>query len=242
MGAPVLVPAAIGAVGSTAMGGSPIKGALLGGGLGYGLGQFGSSGLLSGLKGVSTTPVSLGTGGYASGIGGQIIPEAIVNAAPLTSATSTIPFGSQEFISPYTREGIVNFADGTTSTFAPDYLSAGVNYGMNAPNFNPVLGKSADFTGGGYNPSFFGRIGDMLGNPMSGLSTSDKLGLGLKGFDMLNQPQQMIQPPPPPPPIKQAAPNVLPNQPNTAGMVNLQTVIAQNPELVRLYPNLFGGR
>ena len=38
MGAPVLIGAGVGALGSTLMGGSPFKGALLGGGLGAGYG------------------------------------------------------------------------------------------------------------------------------------------------------------------------------------------------------------
>ena len=232
---PITIGAGIGALGSAVQGKSPFTGALLGGGLG-GLGSagglFGSgSGLLSGLKGVATTPVSLGTGGYASGIGGQIIPEVIASAAPIASTASTLPFGSTEFISPYTKEGIVNFADGTTSTLAPDYLSAGVNYGANAPNFTPVLGKSADYVAGGYGGGgLFGNISDMFG----GLSTSDKLGLGLKGFDLMNQPQQMIQPVPVTPitrgnpeavsaPLFNVAPNVGMQQGNDIGMPNLFT-------------------
>lgn len=244
---PITIGAGIGALGSAVQGKSPFTGALLGGGLG-GLGSagglFGSgSGLLSGLKGVATTPVSLGTGGYASGIGGQIIPEVIASAAPIASTASTLPFGSTEFISPYTKEGIVNFADGTTSTLAPDYLSAGVNYGANAPNFTPVLGKSADYVAGGYGGGgLFGNISDMFG----GLSTSDKLGLGLKGFDLMNQPQQMIQPVPVTPitrgnpeavsaPLFNVAPNVGMQEGNDIGMPNLKTTIPlTDEEILRL--------
>lgn len=244
---PITIGAGIGALGSAVQGKSPFTGALLGGGLG-GLGSasglFGSgSGLLSGLKGVATTPVSLGTGGYASGIGGQIIPEVIASAAPIASTASTVPFGSTEFISPYTKEGIVNFADGTTSTLAPDYLSAGVNYGANAPNFTPVLGKSADYVAGGYGGGgLFGNISDMFG----GLSTSDKLGLGLKGFDMMNQPQQQIQPVQVTPitrgnpeavsaPLFNVAPNVGMQPGNEIGLPNLKSSIPlTDEELLRL--------
>lgn len=244
---PITIGAGIGALGSAVQGKSPFTGALLGGGLG-GLGSagglFGSgSGLLSGLKGVATTPVSLGTGGYASGIGGQIIPEIIASAAPIASTASTLPFGSTEFISPYTKEGIVNFADGTTSTLSPDYLSAGVNYGANAPNFTPVLGKSADYVAGGYGGGgLFGNISDMFG----GLSTSDKLGLGLKTAEMFNQPQQMIQPVPVTPitrgnpeavsaPLFNVAPNVGMQQGNEIGLPNLKSSIPlTDEEILRL--------
>ena len=178
MGAPVLVPAAIGAVGSTAMGGSPLKGALLGGGLGYGLGQLGSSGFLSGLTSpaASTPSALLGSTGE---IGSSLLSTAGGLGTPLSMADKVVA-------------GLTNL---------PSTVS---NYAMQ--------------------------------NPLSTLNTANQLG------GMLNPPQTGIEVPPPPPPIRQAAPNVLPGQQNTAGMVNLQSAIAQNPELVRLYPNLLGGR
>ena len=218
------------AIGGALGGGGSALGGLMGG-AGAAGGASTGSGLLSGFQGVATTPVSMGTGGFASGIGGQVIPNVAANVAPISSTASTVPFGSTEFISPYTKEGIVNFADGTTSTLAPDYLSAGVNYGANAPNFTPVLGKSADYVAGGYGGGgLFGNISDMFG----GLSTSDKLGLGLKGFDLMNQPQQMIQPVPVTPitrgnpeavsaPLFNVAPNVGMQQGNEIGLPNLFT-------------------
>jgi hypothetical protein len=244
------VGAALGGGTSLAQGkgfGSALKSAALGGALGGGGSALGGlmsgagaaaggastgSGLLSSLQGVATTPVSLGTGGFASGIGGQVIPNVAANIAPIASTASTVPFGSTEFISPYTKEGITNFAEGTTSTFAPDYLSSGAQYAANAPDFTPVLGRSADFTGGGYNPSFFGRMGDMIGNPLSSLSTSDKVGIGLKGFDALNQPQQQTQSAPVMPirpgnpdmvstPLYNVAPNVGMQEGNELGLPNL---------------------
>lgn len=64
------------------------------GGLGLGSGAAGatSSGLgsfLSGIQGVETAPVSLGTGGYASGIGGQAL-----NTAPALGAIGNGEIGS----------------------------------------------------------------------------------------------------------------------------------------------------
>ena len=178
MGAPVLVPAAIGAVGSTAMGGSPLKGALLGGGLGYGLGQLGSSGFLSGL----TAPTS---------------------AAPSALLGSTGEVGSSLLS---TAGGL-----GTPLSIA-DKVAAGLT------NLPSTVSNYA------------------MQNPLSALNTVNQVG------GMLNPPEQPIPTPAPPPPIKQAAPSILPGQQNTAGMVNLQSALAQNPELLRLYPTLFGGR
>jgi hypothetical protein len=222
------------AIGGALGGGGSYLGGLMGGAGATG-GATTGSGLLSNLQGVATTPVSFGTGGYASGIGGQVIPNVAANVAPIASTASTVPFGSTEFISPYTKEGITNFAEGTTSTFAPDYLSSGAQYATNAPSFSldkSMLGKSADFTGGGYNPSFFGRMGDMIGNPLSSLSTSDKVGIGLKGFDALNQPQTQTETAPVMPikqgnpdmvstPLYNVAPNVGMQEGNELGLPNL---------------------
>jgi hypothetical protein len=260
---PALIGAGVGAVGGAVSGRNPFKSALLGGALGAGgaglMGAGGAggastgSGLLSGFQGVATTPVSMGTGGYASGIGGQIIPNVAANVAPIASTASTVPFGSTEFISPYTKEGITNFAEGTTSTFAPDYLSSGAQYAANAPSFSldkSMLGKSADFTGGGYNPSFFGRMGDMIGNPFSSLSTSDKVGIGLKGVDLLNQPQQQMQSAPVMPitrgnpdmvstPLYNVAPNVGMQEGNELGLPNLLSRMPlTEEELLRLQQQL----
>ena len=243
------------AIGGALGGGGSYLGGLMGGAgaTGAATGASSGSGLLSSLQGVATTPVSMGTGGFASGIGGQVIPNVAANVAPIASTAGTVPFGSTEFISPYTKEGITNFAEGTTSTFAPDYLSSGAQYAANAPSFSldkSMLGKSADFTGGGYNPSFFGRMGDMIGNPFSDLTTRDKLGLGLQGVGMLNQPQTQTESAPVMP-IKQGNPdmvstslyNVAPNvgmqEGNELGLPNLLSRMPlTEEELLRLQQQL----
>lgn len=240
---PITIGAGLGALGSAVTGRSPFTGALLGGGLG-GLGSasglFGSgSGLLSGIKGVATTPVSLGTGGYASGIGGQIIPEVVANTvAPTIAQTATQNFIPQHLVGNST--GMANyipggpFMPGDVSNFVENtpYMP-GASAVTSAPNFTPVLGKSAGATGGGYDPSFFGRVGDMIGNPFGDLTARDKLGLGLQGASMLNQPQQMIQPQVIPitqgkpeavsAPLFNVAPNVMPTPENEIGLPSLLT-------------------
>ena len=239
----MLIGAGVGALSSAAMGKSPFTGALLGGATGGafgGAGGFGSGfagdagGLLSNLQGVATTPVSMGTGGFASGIGNQVIPNIAANVAPIASSVGSVPFGSTEFISPYTKEGIANFADGTTSTLSPDYLSSGVNYGASSPNFTPVLGKSADYTGGGAGSGgLFGSVKDMFG----GLSTSDKVGLGMKGLDIAMRPEERM-PPPEVMPIRQGNPalvstplyNVAPNVGRQAGNeIGLPNLLSRMP-------------
>lgn len=252
---PITIGAGIGALGSAVTGKSPFKGALLGGGLG-GLGSasglFGSgSGLLSGFKGVATTPVSLGTGGYVSGIGGQIIPEVVANTvAPTIAQTATQNFIPQHLLGNST--GMANyipggpFMPGDVSNFVENtpYMP-GASAMTSAPNFTPVLGKSVGATGGGYEPSFFGRVGDMVGNPFGDLTGRDKLGLGLQGASMFNQPQQMIQQQVQPikqgnpemasTPLINVSPNVKPMPGSEIGLMDMQTTMPlTDEELLRL--------
>jgi len=96
MGMPVLIGAGVGALGSAAMGKSPLTGALMGGslgGLGGSAGLFGEAakaggvlgtgpgGLLEGLKGVSAATPSLGSGGYAA-LASQAAPSAVAANVP----------------------------------------------------------------------------------------------------------------------------------------------------------------
>jgi len=216
------VGAALGGGTSLAQGkgfGSALKSAALGGALGGGGSALGGlmsgagaaatgastgSGLLSGLQGVATTPVSFGTGGFASGIGGQVIPNVAANVAPVigtAAQTATQNFIPQHLVGNST--GMANyvpggpFNPGDISNFVENtpFMPGASRAVTSAPNFTPVLGRSAGATGGGYNPSFFGRMGDMIGNPLSSLSTSDKLGIGLKATDLAMRPEERMPPP-----------------------------------------------
>jgi len=201
------------------------------GGLGLGSGATGGlGGLFSGLQGVATTPVSMGTGGFASGIGGQVIPNVAANVAPVietAAQTASQNFIPQNLVGNATGSNVSNFVENTP--FMPNANLT--NTIKSAPDFTPVLGKSAEATGGGYNPSFFGRIDDAFGNPLSSLTGRDKLNLGLQGVGMLNQPQQMIQPQVMPitrgnpdmvsSPLYNVAPNVGRQEGNEIGLPNL---------------------
>jgi hypothetical protein len=228
------------AIGGALGGGGSALGGLMGG-AGAAGGASTGSGLLSGFQGVATTPVSLGTGGYASGIGGQIIPNVAANVAPVigtAAQTATQNFIPQHLVGnstgmanyvpggPYMPGDALNFVENTP------YMPGASQAITSAPNFTPVLGRSAGATGGGYNPSFFGRMGDMIGNPFSDLTARDKLGLGLQGVGMLNQPQQQTQAPPVTPikqgnpemvsaPLYNVAPNVGMQEGNELGLPNL---------------------
>lgn len=87
MGAPVLIGAGVGALGSTLMGGSPLKGALLGGSLGSGYGGIKS--LMEGgsfLQGAMPF-ASSSVGGASTGI--KLIPEVVSPTATAMSFTPT---------------------------------------------------------------------------------------------------------------------------------------------------------
>jgi hypothetical protein len=229
------------------------------GGLGIGSGATGGLGglgnFLSSIKGIETTPVSMGTGGYASGIGGQAIGgmgtlpgqslEEILgytipkqNLADITSPEAIANSGFRGF----DPSGFRNLDTGT-SVSAPFSTEAFTN--------NPLVQQQiANNAGQVASTSFLGNIGNMIGNPFTDLTTRDKLGLGLQGVSMLNQPQQMIQPTQVTPitrgnpeavssPLFNVGPNVGMQQGNDVGMPNLMTRMPlTEEELLRLQQQL----
>ena len=229
------------------------------GGLGLGSGAAGASGglgnFLSSIKGIETTPVNFGTGGYASGIGGQAIGgmgtlpgqslEEILgytipkqNLADITSPEAIANSGFRGF----DPSGFRNLDTGT-SVSAPFSTEAFAN--------NPLVQQQiANNVGQTASTSLFSKMGDMIGNPFTDLTTRDKLGLGLQGVSMLNQPQQMIQPTQVTPitrgnpeavssPLFNVGPNVGMQQGNDVGMPNLMTRMPlTEEELLRLQQQL----
>jgi len=267
------VGAALGGGTSLAQGkgfGSALKSAALGGALGGGGSALGGlmsgagaaggattgSGLLSGLQGVATTPVSFGTGGFASGIGGQVIPNVAANVAPVigtAAQTATQNFIPQHLVGNST--GMANyvpggpFNPGDVSNFVENtpYMPGASRAVTSAPNFTPVLGRSAGYTGGGQGSGgFFGGIQDMFG----GLSTSDKLGIGLKATDFAMRPEERMPPPQVNPvipgnpalvstPLYNVAPNVGMQEGNDMGLPNLLSRMPlSEEELLRLQQQL----
>ena len=241
-----LLGAAVGAGGAGLMGGAGAAAGTAGTGAGAGLigganlstaggvgvGSGFGSGLFSGLQGVATTPVSMGTGGFASGIGGQVIPNVTANVAPVietAAQTASQNFIPQNLVGNATGSNVSNFVENTP--FMPNANLT--NTIKSAPDFTPVLGRSAGYTGGGQGSGgFFGGIQDMIGNPFTDLTSRDKLNLGLQGIGMLNQPQQQIQQTPVTPitrgnpemvstPLFNVAPNVGRQEGNDIGLPNL---------------------
>ena len=239
------------AIGGALGGGGSYLGGLMSG-AGAAGGATGGSGLLSGLQGVATTPVSFGTGGFASGIGGQVIPNVAANVAPVigtAAQTATQNFIPQHLVGnstgmanyvpggPFNPGDVSNFVENTP--FMPNASQAVTS----APNFTPVLGRSAGYTGGGQGSGgFFGGIQDMFG----GLSTSDKLGIGLKATDLAMRPEERMPPPQVNPiipgnpalvsaPLYNVAPNVGMQEGNDMALPNLLSRMPlTEEELLRL--------
>lgn len=188
---PMIIGAGVGALSSAAMGKSPFTGALMGGALG-GLG--GAGGLFGGAAGS-------GAGATATATEGGLLS----NAAPVV--------GDATLISPFTPTGVSGIQIGNSSLngIGSTLGASGTEFAaQNAPTYagqqgmfdvagnqNQILGGigratygDAATTGGATNGGLFGNVQDMFGN----MSTSDKLGLGLKGYEALNQPTPPIQP------------------------------------------------
>jgi hypothetical protein len=246
MGAGAGAGAATGTVGANGLiGGANLSTA---GGLGIGSGAAGASGglgnFLSSIKGIETTPVNFGTGGYASGIGGQAIGSMPVGQTLQETLGLTIP--KQNLADVTSPEAIANSA---FRGFEPSGFrnldtgtSVGAPFSTEAFTNNPLMAQQiANNAGQTVSPSFFDSLG--LGN----LTTMDKINLGKIGIDtgFPSQPQQMIQPETRPvirgnpeavsSPLFNVGPNVGMQQGNDVGMPNLMTRMPlTEEELLRL--------
>lgn len=237
MGAPVLVPAAIGAVSSAAMGKNPLLGAAMGGALG----GVGSS-LFGGAAGAGAT------------------------GAGAASTTPASLFGATEAISPFTPTGVLGTQTmtpaltglqqtlGTTgeqflAQNAPLYTGPASMFDI-AGTQNQILGGIGQATaagGGGFDPSFLGSVQRGLesgygslsdwakANPMQALSTT---GQAIQAVSPQEQPQQTIQSVIPP--IVKGTYNVAP----TLGQgqnERVSTRLQITPNQLQLYPSYFRG-
>jgi hypothetical protein len=137
-------------------------------------------------------------------------------------------------------------AAGSAGTFAPALGTVAPSM-LGTPMLNASLLTPSAMAGLGATPSVYGGLGasslldqtgaflaNNIGNPLTNMSTMDKINLGVKGFDALNQPQQPMQAPPVQPitrgnpemvssPLMNVAPNVGMQEGNARGMPNLMT-------------------
>lgn len=239
MGAPVLIPAAIGAVSSAAMGKNPLLGAAMGGALG----------------GVGSSLF----GGAAAGATGA-------NAAQAAAPASL--FGSTEAISPFTPTGLITSSGGQVMNSAltglePTLGQAGEQFvAQNAPLYtgsqgmfdvggtqNQILGGIGQQTamgGGGYDPSLmgsvkrgiesgYGSLSDWAkANPMQVLSTTGDVVKAVSPQEQQQVPQPAI------PPLVRGSYNTAP----TLGQGPNEKVATRTqitPNTLNLYPSYFRG-
>jgi len=237
------------------IGGANLTGAGVASGAGAGatggLGNF-----LSSIRGIETAPVNFGTGGYASGIGGQAIggTPAILGPGQSLDEILNLNIPKQNLADITSPEAIANNAF-SNSKFQPSGLfepssfrnldtgtSVGAPFSTEAFTNNPLMAQQMiNNAGQTVSPSFFDSLG--LGN----LTTMDKINLGKIGIDtgFPSQPQQMIQPETRPvirgnpeavsSPLFNVGPNVGMQQGNDVGMPNLMTRMPlTEEELLRL--------
>jgi hypothetical protein len=144
-------------------------------------------------------------------------------------------------------------AAGSAGTFAPAIGTVAPSM-LGTPMLNASLLTPGAMAGLGATPSVYGGLGasslldqtgaflaNNIGNPLTNMSTMDKINLGAKGFDALNQQPQPMQTPPLMPitrgnpemvssPLMNVAPNVGMQQGNDVGMPNLMTRIPLSDE------------
>lgn len=242
----MLIGAGIGALSSAAMGKSPFTGALLGGATG---GIFGGSESLLGGKfadafGTAATGnvakgvdlASMGTGVTGGGAG--------INIAPFVKEAGS-GFASNALPSATTTSGA--FAGGIN--LSPDQLTGTLgNTGKMFMNTPPTAWEKVQ----GLGSDTYSYVKD---NPLNSAS------LAMKGIEFANQPPQKIRPAEgtqgvrqgtyeggtgvqltPTPAATGVSPNILPVKPNKTGQIALDSVVQKHPELIQLYPSLFGGR
>jgi hypothetical protein len=237
--------------GSGLIGGANLTGAGIASGAGAGAGA--SSGLgsfLSNIKGIETAPVNFGTGGYASGIGGQAVGGMGTLPGQTLQETLGYTIPKQNLANVTSPEAIANSA---FRGFEPSGFrnldtgtSVGAPFSTEAFTSNPLMSQQiANNAGQVASTSFLDKLG------LNNLSTMDKINVGKTALDVgfPNQAQQMIQPEVRPvirgnpdmvsTPLYNVGPNVGMQEGNELGLPNLLSRMPlTEEELLRLQQQL----
>jgi hypothetical protein len=177
--------------------GSSLQNAAIGGALG------GAGGYLGGAMGGAGGTVGSTTGGATGNVGNALATEGAANMGNI-GMFNTFNTGAPNLLgqagtyaqglnpSLYTgSQGMFDVAKNSTLGYNPSFLGG--------------QGTATFAGGGGYDPSFLGRLQEMgsgaynkVTGGFSDLTTRDKLGLGMSGIDLLNQSQSQapLQPSP----------------------------------------------
>ena len=258
---PVLIGAGIGALGSAVQGKSPLTGALLGGATG---GLFGGSESLLGGK-IASAFGQGAVGGASQGITaatGQAATQAIPSVGiqglgqNVGQNIASNAVGSLDDIAGSWAIGKGALpATTTTGAYAggiplsTSNLSGGVS-GLSLDAMNPA--QLFNYT----QPTMMDKI-QGFGNDAFSFAKSNPAttgGYALKGIEAINAPPEKVntsaqrpvtqgqfQGYTPTAAASRVAPQIVPVPINKTGMLQLDSVVAQNPELRKLYPDLFGG-
>jgi hypothetical protein len=254
---PVLIGAGIGALGSAVQGKSPLTGALLGGATG---GLFGGSESLLGGKiagafgqgaaggvtnGINLSQVGTNVGGTALGVGSQGITNIAQFAKPLTSIADDAVIGAS------LADDVGIAASNIPSTNIPLSVSD-LRGGVGNNALTADMSKLFNYTP----PTAMDKIQGFGNDAFSWAKNNPTSagGFAVKGIEAINAPPEKVntsaQQPvrqgqfqgyTPTASASNVAPQIVPVPINKTGMLQLDTVVAQNPELRKLYPDLFGG-
>jgi hypothetical protein len=233
----------------------PITAMAVGAAIGGGTSLARGKGFGSALQSAALGGALGGGGSYLGGLmNGAGATAAATEGGLLSSAAPVV--GDAALISPFTPTGVSGIQIGNSSLngIGSTLGASGTEFAaQNAPiyagqqgmfdvarNQNQILGGigratygDAATAGGATNGGLFGSVKDMFG----GLSTSDKLGLGLKGIDIAMRPEERM-PSPQVTPIRQGNPemvstplyNVAPNVGRQAGNeIGLPNLISRMP-------------
>jgi hypothetical protein len=254
---PVLIGAGIGALGSAVQGKSPLTGALLGGATG---GLFGGSESLLGGKiagafgqgaaggvtnGINLSQVGTNVGGTALGVGSQGITNIAQFAKPLTGIADDAVIGAS------LADDVGIAASNIPSTNIPLSVSD-LRGGVGKDLLTSDMSKLFNYT----DPTMMDKV-QGFGQDAYSWAKNNPLsagGFALKGIEAINAPPEKVNTSAQQP-VRQGqfqgytptaapsrvAPQIVPVPINKTGMLQLDTVVAQNPELRKLYPDLFGG-
>jgi hypothetical protein len=254
---PVLIGAGIGALGSAVQGKSPLTGALLGGATG---GLFGGSESLLGGKiagafgqsaaggvtnGINLSQVGTNVGGTALGVGSQGITNIAQFAKPLTGIADDAVIGAS------LADDVGIAASNIPSTNIPLSVSD-LRGGVGKDLLTSDMSKLFNYT----DPTMMDKVQGFGNDAFSWAKNNPTSagGFAVKGIEAINTPPEKVNTSAQQP-VRQGqfqgytptaapsrvAPQIVPVPINKTGMLQLDTVVAQNPELRKLYPDLFGG-
>lgn len=253
---PVLIGAGIGALGSAVQGKSPLTGALLGGATG---GLFGGSESLLGGKiagafgqgaaggvsnGINLSQVGTNVGGTALGVGSQGITNIAQFAKPLAGIADDAVIGAS------LADDVGIAASNIPSTNIPLSVS-NLRGGVGKDLLTSDMSKLFNYT----DPTMMEKVQGFGNDAFSWAKNNPTSagGFAVKGIEAATarpqidrsgqQPirQGQFQGYTPTAAANNVAPRVTPLPINKTGMMQVDTVVAQNPELRKLYPDLFGG-